>query len=106
MANVTVTIANDGTPSPASIQVDIGDTVSFQAGATDIVLCVAPSLVFGAERFEIPATNTLQVIVQNYAPPGPFEYITKVGDLDAPCRGRGDDEESGEGGGTVGGGPG
>ena len=103
MANVTVTIAPDGTPTPSSIQVDPGDTVGFHADGVDVVLCVLPKTVFGSMSFIIPEDTTLNLLVQNFASSGPFEYITLVGDLEAECEGRGD--EDGEGGGNVGGGP-
>ena len=101
MATITVTIDDQGNPTPPDISVDPGDIVSFQNSSEDIVLCVDPDLVFGAERFVIVSNQTLSLVVQPFAPAGPFVYVTRVGDLQAECKngGRG----GGEGGGSVGG---
>lgn len=100
MATITVTIAADGTFSPASISVNAGDIVFFQAAA-DTVLCVDPTSLFGAERFEIPEGGSIGLVVQP-DPPQSFQYIAQIGDLEARCGG-GRDKTGGSGGGTGGG---
>ena len=103
MADHIVTISTDGTPTPDDIEINPGDRVTFQTAKADVVLCVDPTELFGAERFIIPAGDRLNVLVQDFAPPGEFAYLIITGNLDRPCKGRGGD---GEGGGSVGGGSG
>ncbi len=99
MADTTVQIASDGTFTPATLDIHAGDTVTFVAQA-DSVLCVAPADVFGAERFEIPAGGEQQL--QVLKTPDALDFVARVGDLSAPCRGGGRDKTSR--GGQVGGG--
>lgn len=100
MADVTVRIDSDGTFSPSTLDVHVGDTVTF-AAAADSVLCVAPEAVFGGERFEIPAGREKKLQVQ--ARTSSLDFVVRVGDLGAPCRGDGRERTS-RGGGQVGGG--
>jgi hypothetical protein len=100
MADVTVRIASDGSFSPPTLDVQVGDAVTFAAEA-DSVLCVAPAAVFGGERFEIPAGHEKKLQVQDAA--SSLDFIARVGDLAAPCRGGGRERTS-RGGGSVGGG--
>ena len=100
MSDITVTIASDGTPSPAHVQASPGDTVSFHADGADVVLCIDPDRFFGHERYEIPDGESVALTVQSGAPDA-FKFITRVGDLNAPCRG-GRDKTSGGGGGGIG----
>lgn len=99
MSDITVTISSDGTPSPSSIQVQPGDTVSFRSERADAVLCIDPAAFFGGERYEIPGEKTLDLTVQPEAS-GSFKYIIRTGDLNAPCRGPRD--RAGGGGGGIG----
>ena len=85
MSATTVTIAADGTPSPSDVRASPGDAVSFRADGADVVLCVAPTSVFGGERYEIAAGGTLDLTVQSGAT-GAFEFLTHVGDLAVRCR--------------------
>lgn len=100
MADLTVRIATNGSFSPSRLGVNSGDTVTFVAAA-DTVLCVAPATFFGAERFEIPAGSEKQLRARTDTPPS-LDFIARVGDLSAPCRG-GDRDKTGRGG-NVGGG--
>ena len=99
MSDITVTIDRDGTPTPGKIQVQPGDTVSFRSEEVDAVLCIAPAQFFGDERYEIPGGKMVALTVQPGAS-GSFEFITRVGDLNAPCRGPRD--KAGNGGGGIG----
>jgi hypothetical protein len=100
MSDVTVRIASDGSFSNPRLNVSVGDTVTFAAEA-DTVLCVAPRAVFGDERFEIPAGHEKKLRVEGEA--SSLDFIARVGDLSAPCRGGGRERTS-RGGGNVGGG--
>lgn len=100
MADVTVRIDADGSFSPPSLDLQVGDSVTFTAEA-DSVLCVAPAAVFGGERFEIPAGQ--ERVLQVQAGASSLDFVARVGDLSAPCRGNGRERTS-RGGGTVGGG--
>lgn len=106
MADATITIAANGTPSPdpATLTFDSGDTVTFVADGADVVLCTAPPNFFGGVRHEIPDGESIDLTVSPSAS-GSFEYVIKTGDLDAKCKGgRGpgtdDPAASGGGGGT------
>lgn len=99
MATTQVSIDSHGTFSPSTLDVETGDTVLFKAEA-DTVLCVAPSGVFGAERFEIPAGEEEALLAQRDA--SALDMVARVGDLSAPCRGGG--RERTNQGGSVGGG--
>lgn len=98
MNDVTVTISSDGTPSPSTVRVQPGDTVSFHADGADVVLCVDPGSFFGGTRYEIPSGETVDLTVQSGAS-GAFEFVVAVGDLGAPCRGGRDKDRPGGGGG-------
>lgn len=103
MANSHVTIDAKGTPRPHHIQIDIGDTVTFEAAGVDVVLCFSKAAIFGNERYEIPAETVGNLVVQRGAPQGRFSYSVSIGDLQASC-----DIPAGheDGEGSVGGGPG
>lgn len=103
MPDITVTISSDGAIAPNQLNVDIGDTVTFVARA-DTVLCVAPANIFGEERYEIPAGREKRLRIQDDAS-SKIDFIVRIGDLAAPCRG-GDRDRTSSGGGSVGGGPG
>lgn len=94
----TVTISSDGTFSPNTIAPNPGDVVSFRAEGADVVLCVDPSTVFGAERYPIADGSTADLTVQEEAIHIDFAYVACVGDLDAACGGC----RGGEGGGKTG----
>lgn len=100
MADITVQIGADGSFIPSALSLQTGDRVTFSAEA-DAVLCVAPEAVFGGERFEIPAGSEKRLEAQQDAPS--LDFVARMGDLSAPCRGGGRDRTSR--GGTVGGGP-
>lgn len=103
MANHSVTIERDGTFTPDHLQLNSGDTVDFAAKDQDAVLCIDSDRVFGEDRYEIAAGRHVSVTVRSDAP-SQFEFIARMGDLSAPCRGS-RDRSSGGGGGTVGGDP-
>lgn len=102
MADITVRIDRDGRCTPSTLNINVGDAVSFSVEA-DTVLCVAPEKVFGAERFEIPAGESRRLNVQA-TDPSSLDFVARVGDLAAPCRGGDRDRTGGGGGGSVGGG--
>lgn len=101
MTEITVRIDSNGRCTPSTLNLNAGDTVTFSAEA-DTVLCVAPGKVFGAERFEIPAGGNRRLHVQD-TEPSSLDFVARVGNLTAPCRG-GDRDRTGGGGGSVGGG--
>ena len=102
MATITVKIDREGTLSPANIEVNAEDIVCFEAEA-DAVLCVDPAKLFGSERFEIPGGKTVCLVVLPN-PPERIAFLTRMGDLEARCRG--DKGTGGTGGGGSGDGPG
>lgn len=100
---LTVTIDSVGAFSPSSISPNPGDTVSFMAGGSDVVLCVDPDSLFGDSRYGIANGSTLDLTVQEEAVHIDFGYIACLGDMEMTCEacrqsvGRGD-----EGGGRTG----
>ena len=99
MADTTITIASDGTPSPERVQVGPGDTVTFRADGADVVLCVLPETFFGEGRYAIPDGESTSLTVQPGNESGTFDFMTQVGDLTADCKGRRDKRMGGLGGG-------
>jgi hypothetical protein len=102
MTEITVRIDSEGRCTPSTLDLNTGDTVTFSVEA-DTVLCVAPDKVFGAERFEIPAGESRRLHVQA-TESSSLDFVARIGDLAAPCRGGDRDRTSGGGGGSVGGG--
>ena len=86
MADVNVTINDDGTYDPRNFGVFRGDSVTFHyVKAKDVVLCISSGDVFGADRFEIPNDQKrLQLVVQDWAPFGPFACTAFFGDDPPP----------------------
>lgn len=103
MAELKVTIDRNGSFTPRQLQLSTGDLVSFVSNEEDAVLCFDSDGVFGEARYEIPEGEFVNLTVQAGAPQA-FEFIARMGDLDARCRGARDRTGSG-GGGTVGGDP-
>lgn len=101
MADTTVIISSDGTPTPNTLEVYKGDVVSWVADGADVVLCISKPQYFGGPRFEIPNGETLDLEVRNDNMGG-FEFLIKTGDLSAKCKGGrgepGGGEAEGEGG--------
>lgn len=98
LKSVTVTIGEDGSFSPSTIAPNPQDTVRFVAQGQDVVLCVDPASLFGAERYAIASGTALDLTVNPEAVNIDFGYSACLGDLEAACGGcRGE-----EGGGRTG----
>ena len=82
---ITVNIDGDGDFDPSTIAPNPGDTVSFVAGGGDVVLCVDPDSLFGAERYAIANGSNLDLTVQPGAIHIDFGYIACLGDLEMTC---------------------
>ncbi|MEZ4699234.1 MAG: hypothetical protein R2834_02800 [Rhodothermales bacterium] len=100
MATINILFDSNGNPTPASFAIQPGDTVVFEAGSEDIVLCMDPETIFGSERIAIPAGTSVETTVQPGAS-GAFSFTSIAGDIEAECGARG--TTGGEGGGNVGG---
>ncbi|MDZ4699045.1 MAG: hypothetical protein SH809_05000 [Rhodothermales bacterium] len=100
MATITIHFDSAGNPTPATITIQIGDTVVFHAGAQPIVLCIDPESIFGAERYALPAGASTSLSVLAGAS-GDFSFTSLAGDIEAECGARG--ATGGDGSGKVGG---
>jgi len=63
MEKLNFTINKKGVLEPPSLHVTGGDIVSFEATASDVVLCFDPSMSFGAKRIEIAKGEKMALVV-------------------------------------------
>jgi len=72
MEKLNFTINEKGVLEPPSLHVTGGDIVSFEATASDVVLCFNPSIFFGAKRIEIAKGEKVALVVPD--PPMDSEF--------------------------------
>ena len=86
MASLSFDVTRNGKLALTGYTLHPGDEIELSATSVDTLVCISRDSVFGSDRFEIPAGETVTLTVKEDAEEGRFDWSINTRDgLDAPC---------------------